>query len=65
MGYLHYLNIVHLDIKPENLCVDHHLNITLVDVGLAKELSSGQEFLESDGICGTIPFMAIEMFQGE
>lgn len=44
LQYMHGMNIVHLDIKPENiLCIDARSNrIKLIDFGLARELKPGE-----------------------
>ncbi|XP_046864995.1 myosin light chain kinase, smooth muscle-like isoform X2 [Xenia sp. Carnegie-2017] len=43
LQYIHRMNIVHLDLKPENIvCVSKYSwNIKLIDFGLAKELKPG------------------------
>lgn len=40
MQYVHKQNIIHLDLKPENIvCVDHRgTQIKIIDFGLATEL---------------------------
>ncbi|XP_038836418.1 myosin light chain kinase, smooth muscle-like isoform X2 [Salvelinus namaycush] len=40
MGYMHQKNIIHLDLKPENIvCVDHTgTHIKIIDFGLASKL---------------------------
>lgn len=40
MQYVHKQNIIHLDLKPENIvCVDHRgTQIKIIDFGLAAEL---------------------------
>lgn len=40
IGYMHQQNIIHLDLKPENIvCVDHTgTRIKIIDFGLASKL---------------------------
>lgn len=41
LNCLHKLGLVHRDIKPENLIMDKHMNVVIVDLGLAcKEISA-------------------------
>jgi len=35
MRHLHNKNIVHLDLKPENLMIDNNLNLKISDFGAA------------------------------
>ena len=49
MEYLHNLNIVYRDVKPENSMVDSNVNILLkgklilIDLGTAKHLENGSK----------------------
>lgn len=39
---MHALDIAYRDLKPENLVMDHRGYVKIVDLGLAKKISSGQ-----------------------
>lgn len=60
LEHLHSLNIMHRDIKAENVLLDADGNLKLCDMGLAKFLPTGR-FGRSKTFCGTIGSMAPEM----
>lgn len=58
--YLHYQNIVHGDIKPQNLLVGEDGVVKIADFGIAKMLhGSGAKLIDA---AGTPAFMAPELF---
>ena len=73
LEYLHSKNIVHLDLKPENLIIDvTKKTIHLMDFGAAQEIQSDKQHVSSSSYmksytseqdqCGTnLEFMAPEM----
>ncbi len=63
LGALHRLNIVHRDIKPDNLHQASDQRLRILDLGVA--LSSGVGKIEAMQNPGTPSFMAPELFNGE
>ncbi|XP_051965553.1 serine/threonine-protein kinase SIK3 homolog isoform X3 [Xyrauchen texanus] len=60
--FCHCRNIVHRDLKAENLLLDHNLNIKIADFGFSNLFSRGQ-LLKT--WCGSPPYAAPELFQGK
>lgn len=63
LGALHRLNIIHRDIKPDNVHVASDQRLRILDLGVA--LSSNIEKIEVMPNPGTPSFMAPELFDGE
>ncbi|XP_009859958.2 MAP/microtubule affinity-regulating kinase 3 isoform X2 [Ciona intestinalis] len=60
--YLHSKNIVHRDLKAENLLLDADMNIKIADFGFSNEFTPGHKL---DTFCGSPPYAAPELFQGK
>ncbi|XP_041099330.1 serine/threonine-protein kinase MARK2 isoform X1 [Polyodon spathula] len=60
--YCHQKNIVHRDLKAENLLLDADMNIKIADFGFSNEFILGSKL---DTFCGSPPYAAPELFQGK
>ncbi|KAG6921505.1 PAS domain containing serine/threonine kinase, partial [Chelydra serpentina] len=61
VGYLHCRNILHRDIKDENIIIAEDFTIKLVDFGSAAYLEPGKLFYT---FCGTIDYCSPEVLSG-
>ncbi|KAK4052247.1 serine/threonine protein kinase [Microbotryomycetes sp. JL221] len=59
--FLHEHGIVHRDIKDENVVLDRHGNVQLIDFGSAAYVKDGKKF---DTFSGTVDFAAPEVLRG-
>ena len=61
--YVHDLSCVHRDLKLENILLDKHENVKLVDFGFTREYEGNASYLQT--FCGTVCYSAPEMLKGE
>ena len=61
LGTLHRMNILHRDIKPDNLHLDTEEKLRVLDLGVALNPAT----MRSEGRPGTPSFIAPELFAGE
>ncbi|XP_063799328.1 serine/threonine-protein kinase SIK2 [Pseudophryne corroboree] len=60
--YCHSHNIVHRDLKAENLLLDNHMNIKIADFGFGNFYKTGEPLATW---CGSPPYAAPEVFEGQ
>jgi calcium/calmodulin-dependent protein kinase I len=66
VSYIHERNIMHRDLKPQNILVDDVNDLStikLIDFGLGNEQAASTAL--EDTQCGTLTFMAPEIVQGK
>ncbi|KAK7512264.1 kinase-like domain-containing protein [Phyllosticta citriasiana] len=63
VSYVHSKSCVHRDLKLENILLDKHGNVKLVDFGFTREYEGKSNYLQT--WCGTICYSAPEMLKGE
>ncbi len=61
LSYLHSKNIVHRDIKDENIVINESFHIKLIDFGSAAYMSNGKKFAT---FCGTLDYCSPEVLLG-
>ena len=61
--YLHDNDILHLDVKPDNVLLNNLLFPILTDFGLSKSQDEIQQNRNNSQKCGTLFFMAPELFK--
>jgi len=59
--YMHSLNIVYRDLKPENLLLDKDGFLKVTDFGFAKDITAGRTWT----LCGTPDYLAPEIVAGK
>jgi serine/threonine-protein kinase len=57
--------IVHRDVKPGNLVVDHEGRVQIIDFGLAKVMTGMWQDVGSETTVGTLEYMSPEQARGE
>ncbi|EON66794.1 CAMK/CAMKL protein kinase [Coniosporium apollinis CBS 100218] len=63
VAYVHSRSCVHRDLKLENILLDKHENVKLVDFGFTREYEGKASYLQT--WCGTVCYSAPEMLKGD
>lgn len=62
LQYIHSKNIVHRDIKLDNILIDLNNNIKLCDFGVSKQIKSNERVYDQ---CGTPAYIAPEILKND
>lgn len=68
LAYLHEMDVVHHDIKPDNILMDTEDNFLITDFGISTKMrstlrrNSARDMSESKALGGSISYMGPEMF---
>eukprot|EP01117_Protostelium_nocturnum_P017144 TRINITY_DN6926_c0_g1_i1.p1 TRINITY_DN6926_c0_g1~~TRINITY_DN6926_c0_g1_i1.p1 ORF type:complete len:704 (-),score=261.21 TRINITY_DN6926_c0_g1_i1:113-2050(-) len=60
MTYLHSLSVIHRDLKPHNIMINHNLNCKIIDFGTSRVIDNAMS-----GGLGTPAWMAPEVLQSD
>lgn len=60
----HAMNVIHRDLKPDNIFLLAENRVKVLDFGIAKFLGNGYQTTQKDVIQGTAPYMSPEHAQG-
>ncbi len=63
--YAHKQKLVHRDIKPQNIMLDTHGHVYVLDFGLAKSTKGKSDVTQQGMVMGTPSYMAPEQAQGK
>ncbi len=64
LEYLHAQGVLHRDVKPSNLLLDHEGRAYLSDLGLARPLQHGETVTETARVVGSAGYMSPEQLRG-
>ncbi|MEK6268847.1 MAG: Stk1 family PASTA domain-containing Ser/Thr kinase [Planococcus sp. (in: firmicutes)] len=63
LAHAHHNQIVHRDIKPQNILMDDHGNVKISDFGIAMALSA-TSYTQTNSVLGTVHYLSPEQARG-
>ncbi|MBU8877779.1 Stk1 family PASTA domain-containing Ser/Thr kinase [Bacillus sp. FJAT-29790] len=63
ISHAHQNHIIHRDIKPHNILIDHHGNVKITDFGIAMALSA-TSITQTNSVLGSVHYLSPEQARG-